>query len=39
LEYNKKTHDALYPCVMSLLEELLTAQPTAEVMATGHSLG
>ncbi|KAF6035404.1 hypothetical protein EB796_006278 [Bugula neritina] len=39
LEYNKKTHDALYPCVKSLLEELLTAQPTAEVMVTGHSLG
>ncbi|KAF6035410.1 hypothetical protein EB796_006284 [Bugula neritina] len=39
LVYNKKTHDVIYVLVKTLLQELLTAMPTAEVMVTGHSLG
>jgi len=39
MEYSKKTHDILFPCVKATLQRLLTSQPTAAVLITGHSDG
>jgi len=39
MPYFKKIHEGLYPCVMSLVKELLDVMPTAEVLVTGHSFG
>ena len=39
LKYNENTHDSLYPCIKSLVEEELKDNPSLRISVTGQSLG